>query len=123
MLRSVFIHMKEKGYVAELDFLDNSSSFFWIPPGKSQPISYDSVASIIRKFIPGNRAVENSWDTLYVQPLGSRLATYTGRYHARYTDTAGRVSVFRMVDIGVVVKNAYGWKIVSGQTTVLGNVK
>lgn len=117
MLFDNFKSIKERTYLAELEFLDSSALFFWIPPGQVRPLSYSAVAGIIRKFVPGNRSVENTWDSLHVQPLSKKIASYTGRYQAKYTDTAGRVSQYKMLDMGVAIKRKKGWKIISGQTT------
>jgi hypothetical protein len=113
-----FVMIKEMGYTEELQTLDNSPDFYWIPPRKSMPISYDSVAAILKKFTPGYKSVENVWDTLYIQPLTSEVASYTGRFHSTYTDTSGHVSNFKMMEIGVVAKRNGQWKLVSGQTSV-----
>jgi hypothetical protein len=118
-LYDCFAQMKKEGYSAELYFLDASPDFFWIPPRHSLPVSYDSVAALIKKFLPGNRSVENTWDTLHIQPLSETFATYTGRYRAKYTDTTGRVSEYFMLDVGTVVKRKNGWKIISGQTSAI----
>ncbi len=114
-----FKRIRREGYTAELESLDDSPEFFWITPGKSMPVSYDSVAAIIKKFVPGNRSVVSTWDILLVQPLSSEIATYTGKYHSVYTDTAGKVLEFNLHEIGTVVKRKGVWKLVSGKTSVL----
>ncbi len=119
LLHANFKNIAEKGYMEDLKSLDNSPGFYWIPPGQTMPISYDSVAAIIKKFIPGNRSVVSTWDTLHVQPINKEIATYAGKYHSIYTDTTGKVLEFNMHEIGTVVKRKEGWKIVSGKTSVL----
>ncbi|MEO5906832.1 MAG: hypothetical protein ABIQ11_08900, partial [Saprospiraceae bacterium] len=44
--------IKVKGFLAELEYLDTSSQFFWIPPGYKSPIDYDSVATLIKANAP-----------------------------------------------------------------------
>src|SRR5687768_6760744 len=39
--------VKKDGLTAEFDYLDRSSDFFWVPPGFSVAISYDSIAVIL----------------------------------------------------------------------------
>lgn len=119
LLYGNFERIKAEGYTAELKSLDNSPDFYWIPPRQSMPISYDAVAAIIEKFVQGNRSVVSTWDTLHVQPLSKQIATYTGKYHSVYTDTAGKVLEFDMQEIGTVVKRKEGWKLMSGKTSVL----
>jgi hypothetical protein len=113
-----FTQIKEEGFVGELTSLDHSPYFYWIPPRKTMPISYDSVASILRKFTPGYKSVESIWDTLYIQPISEDIATYTGRFFSTYVDTLGRVSKFEMMEIGVAAKKDGQWKLISGQTSL-----
>jgi len=107
------------GMMAEFGYLDNSSEFFWVPPGYSSWISYDSVAAVLKKNAPAFSSIDNVWVTLRVDPLTREYATYSGTLHTTMTDTAGNVTKASAIETGVVVKRKDGWKLLRGQTSLL----
>jgi hypothetical protein len=107
------------GLKAEFRYLDSSADFFWVPPGYSGAISYDSVATVIRRNAPKYRSVNNSFTSLRIIPLTSRLATYTGTLSSAMTDSLNKVTVFSLVETGVMIKRKEGWKLLHGQTAVV----
>lgn len=117
-LNQYYDDIRAEGLTAEFRYLDNSPEFYWVPPGFSIAISYDSVATILRQNAPLLRKIDNQWDTLRIDPLSHELATYTGRLHSTVTDTAGHVSESSLVETGVLIKRRDGWKLLSGQTSV-----
>ena len=46
-LENYFKDIAKDGLTAEFKYLDNSPDFFWVPPGYSSPLSYDSVRAIL----------------------------------------------------------------------------
>lgn len=111
--------IRKSGLIAEFKYLDNSADFFWVPPAYSASISYDSVASILKQNAPNYKYIDNSFDTLSIIPLSKELATYTGRLHSTMIDTNNKKTSFSLVETGVIIKRTNGWKLLSGQTSVL----
>lgn len=120
-LDNYYNDIRKEGLTAEFKYLDNSADFFWVPPGYSSPISYDSVAAILNKNALLFKSIDNSFDTLNIIPLSKELVTYTGRLHSIMIDTSGQVSTYTMVETGILIKRKDGWKLLSGQTSVVPN--
>ena len=118
-LNNYYNDVKQSGLTAEFKYLDSSSDFFWAPPGYSSAISYDSVARLLRQNAPNFQSITNTFDTLSVIPLSKELATYTGRLQSTMVDTAGKSTTTTLVETGVLIKRTDGWKLLSGQTTVV----
>ena len=118
-LNNYYNDIKQDGLLAELKYLDNSSDFFWVPPGYTTSISYDSVITILKQNAPAFKSIVNTWDTLRIIPITKELATYTGRLHSSMTDTSGAVSEFKLVETGILIKRKDGWKLLSGQTSIM----
>ncbi|MFI5152328.1 MAG: hypothetical protein ACHQET_03285 [Chitinophagales bacterium] len=107
------------GVTAEFKWLDSSADFFWIPPGFKSPLTFDSVALIMRRNAGLFRHIEEKWDLLEIQPLNNEYAVFTGRIISRTTDTANHVQEHQLVETGIMVKRSDGWKIHCGQTSLL----
>ena len=118
-LDNYYNDIRKSGLTAEFKYLDNSSEFFWVPPGYSCSISYDSVTAILKQNAPKYKFIDNSFDTLRIIPLNKELATYTGRLHSTMTDTSDKTMTFSLVETGVLIKRQEGWKLLSGQTSIL----
>lgn len=118
-LNNYYSDIKQQGLMAEFNYLDSSADFFWVPPGYSVALSYDSVAAVLKQNAPKFKSIENSFDTLRIQVISADLATYTGRLHSTMVDTAGNRSTFSLIETGVMVKRINGWKLLSGQTALL----
>jgi SnoaL-like domain len=114
-----FEAVRTDGLTAEFQYLDHSSDFFWVPPGYEKPISYDSVAAVLTLNAPKFVSIENTFDTLRIIPLTPVLATYTAKLRSVMKDTAGKVSSVNLIETGVVIKRKDGWKLLSGQTSLL----
>ena len=114
-----FEAIRKGGMTAEFQYLDHSSDFFWVPPGYQNPISYDSVAAVLTLNAPRFVSVENTFDTLRIIPLTTALATYTAKLRSVMKDTSGNVSSLHLIETGVVIKRSDGWKLLSGQTSLL----
>ena len=82
-------------------------------------ISYDSMAAVLTLNAPKFVSVENTLDTLRIIPLTTALATYTAKLRSVMRDTAGNVSSVNLIETGVVIKRKDGWKLLSGQTSLL----
>jgi len=118
-LNNYYADIKKDGLTAEFRYLDSSSDFFWVPPGFDKPLNYDSVHSILVKSAPFVRSMDNSWEKLSVHPLSRELVNYTGRIRSIFIDTAGNVSNSVLVETGLLIKRNNGWKLLSGQTTIV----
>lgn len=121
MLDNYYNDIRKEGLKAEFKYLDNSKEFFWVPPGYSSPISFDSVATILNQNAPLFKSIHNSFDTLNIILLSKELVSYSGRLKSIMTDTSGTVSTFSMIETGILIKRKDGWKLLSGQTSLLTN--
>jgi len=118
-LHDYYEAIRTGGMRGEFGYLDNSPDFFWVPPGYSSWIAYDSVATVLNSNAPAFRLIENVWDTLRIDPLTRDYATYTGKFHSTMTDTAGNITTVAGIETGVVIKRQDGWKLLRGQTALL----
>ena len=118
-LHNYYTDITRSGLTAEFTYLDSSNEFFWVPPGYSHAISYDSTANFIRRNAPLFSHINNVWDSLRIIPLTKELATYTGKLHSAMTDTSGKTSTFSLIETGLMIKRKDGWKLLNGQTAVL----
>jgi len=112
-------NIRMNGLLGEFKYLDSSASFSWHPPGFSTPISYDSVASIIRANALLFSSIDNHWDSLTVRPLSEVEVEYDGIITSAVFDTSGKFSTFRLRESGLMVKSADGWKLRSGKTDLI----
>src|SRR5512139_1122758 len=119
MLQRYDDEVRANGLLSEFAYLDSSDDFFWVPPGYSLPLSYDSVSTILRRNAGGLRMVDNMRDSLLVIPHSEFLATLTGALTSRIEGTTGNVTTVRLIETGLAVKRPEGWKLLSGQTTVI----
>jgi hypothetical protein len=118
-LHDYFEDISKSGLTAELKYLDNSPDFFWVPPGYGGPINYDSVVHILNRTAPTFKAVNNSFVALTVFPLTEKYATYTATIQSHVSDTMGMKSNYSLLETGVMIKRAGGWKLLNGQTSIL----
>ncbi|HEU5290509.1 MAG TPA: hypothetical protein VFU05_07710 [Cyclobacteriaceae bacterium] len=118
-LENYYSDIRKEGLTAEFKYLDNSQEFFWVPPGYTSPISYDSVAAILKQNAQLFKSIDNSFDTLHIVPLSMYLVTYTGRLRSIMIDTSDQTSAYTMMETGVLIKRKDGWKLLSGQTSLL----
>jgi len=114
-----FDDVRTHGLTAEFRYLDSSENFFWVPPGYASAISYDSVAFVLKQNAPLFRSVENALDTIRIIPLSRELASYTARPQSTMTDTRGKTLIVSLVETGLFIKRAGGWKLHSGQTAII----
>jgi len=108
--------IKENGLKAEFDFLDNSSDFFWVPPGYNAPQSYDQVKNALIENDKAITTIEFKFDTIQIYPLSNFIANYTGIVSGKMIDTAGVLSTFKIIESGALIKRKTGWKLLSGQS-------
>jgi len=118
-LESYLEDIRSGGLMAEFAYLDSSADFFWVPPGYTSALTFDSVATILKANARMFTTIDNRWETLQINPLHNILAAYTGTLKSTTIDTAGNKTDVRMIESGVMVKRADGWKILCGQSRVM----
>jgi len=111
--------IRQDGLTAEFKYLDQSTDFFWVPPGYKSALSYDSVRQILEINAKSFRAIEFNWDTLQVFPLSDKIANYSGIVKGSMIDTSGIRSSVLIIESGTVIKRSDGWKLLSGQSAIL----
>ncbi|WP_411030716.1 hypothetical protein [Spongiimicrobium sp. 3-5] len=107
------------GLSAEFKYLDKSVDFFWVPPGYSSALSYDSVRTILEKNAKAFQSVKLHWDHLQVNPLSNEIVNYSGIVGGVMIDTAGTSLNVSILESGTIIKRKNGWKLLSGQSRVL----
>ena len=120
-LQDYYEDMRTNGMLAEFNWQDSSSDYFWVPPGYSGPISFDSVAKEIRRIALLVKKVDVRWEKLEVLPLTAEYVTYTGRLSSTITDRTGRTTTNRFLETGILVRKQNGWKLLCGQTGKLSD--
>jgi hypothetical protein len=118
-LFNYYADIKKDGLLAEFRYLDSSADFFWVPPGFTGSVSFDSVAAILKKNASLYRSINNAWDTLRVVVVSNEIATYTGKVHSKLTDTSGKVYEAGLIESGTVIKRGDKWKLLCGQTALI----
>ncbi len=118
MLRNYSDDIRSKGLLAEFAYLDSSADFFWVPPGFSSALPFDTVASMIKSNSLLYQSVEISWDTVRITPLTLDLASYTGRLSSITIANSGKVTRGSLVETGLVIRRKSGWKLLCGQTAL-----
>jgi hypothetical protein len=111
--------IKAGGLTAEFKYLDQSNEFFWVPPGYTSALSYDSVRAILENNSKLYLVIDFHWDTLQIFPLTNSIASYSGIVEGTMTDTSGVKSTVRIIESGTVIKSIDGWKLLNGQSAAL----
>ena len=119
MLDNYHDDIRKDGLTAEFKYLDQSTDFFWVPPGYKSTLSYDSVRHILESNAKSFQAIDFNWDTLQVFPLSDNIANYSGIVKGSMIDTSGIKSSVLIIESGTVIKRPDGWKILSGQSALL----
>ena len=107
--------INKDGLTAEFLYLDNSSDFFWVPPGHRSALNYDSVRTILNQNAKSLSTVKFQWDTLQIFPLSDKIANYTGIVNGQMIDTAGIESIVLIIETGTRSDNL-GYKFQFGLT-------
>jgi len=107
------------GLKGEFKYLDDSSDFYWVPPGYESAISYDSVITILKANADNFRIVEYRWDTLQIFPFSNTIANYTGIVNGYMVDTTGVISKMLIIESGTLIKREDGWKLLNGQSALI----
>ncbi len=110
--------VREHGLQAEFSYIDNSEDFFWVPPGATGPLSFDSVLAAITRNAARYRKVNNSFDMLTVKPITRNTALYTGRIRSAVSDTAGHDTLMFLTETGLAVRRGKEWKLLHGHTSL-----
>ena len=118
MLKNYSEDIKNEGLLAEFKYLDSSADFYWIPPGYSDSIAYDSVAALLKRSAPRFQSVNNVYDSLEILPISNTSAMYTATVHSTKTDTSGKTTSHKLFENAMVIKRNDGWKLLCGKTTI-----
>lgn len=121
MLTSYTRDIKQAGIMAEVKYLDSSANFFWIPPGRSKPLSYKDIVAILKQSAVQKKIFDNSFDTLSIIPLSKEIAVYVGQLRSIITDTLGNQKTYKLAEIATVIKQNGQWKLLCGQTSLINN--
>lgn len=111
--------IRESGLLAELKYLDSTSDFYWVPPGYTSAISYDSVFKVLMQNAGNFSLIDNHFELLDIHPINKTVATYSGRLKSLMTDHFGKTDSVLLIESGVMIKRREGWKLLSGQTNII----
>ena len=123
MLSNYHADVARDGLTAEFKYLDQSSDFYWVPPGYKSALNYNAVRTILEQNAKSLRKAIFHWDTLQIFPLSNDLANYTGIVNGFMVDTAGIESNISIIESGTIIKRKDGWKLLSGQSAVLKEIE
>ncbi len=119
MLQDYQAAVREGGLLAEFEFLDSSKDFFWIPPGATAAKDFATVKAEITANAKGLDSISCEWTSLEIHPLTVQIMTYAGKMTAFSISEAGDTSSAKLIESGTLVRRANGWKLLSGQTSVV----
>ena len=108
--------IKQNGLSAEFDYLDNSDDFFWVPPGYTSVIKYDSIKAILLHNDKSIQSISFEFESLEIFPLSPEIANYSGIVKGEMIDTANATSNFKIIESGTLIKRTDGWKLLNGQS-------
>lgn len=109
--------IKNDGLMAEFAFLDSSADFYWIPPGYTSALKYDSIKAIISEIAPGIKSMVNTYHSIQVWPYSATYAGYTAHVKSIGVDTAGNTNNKNLLESGIMIKRSNGWRLLSGHTS------
>ena len=113
--------IQEKGLTAEFDYLYPSDDFFWVPPGYTSALTYDSVKTILEMNAKHFRKVEFHFDTLKIFPITNEMANYSGIVSGTMEDTSMLKTKVAIIESGTIIKRKDGWKLLCGQSANIPN--
>ncbi len=108
----------QNGLVSELWYLDHSSEFFWIPPGYSSSLNYDTIKSIVISNSKTIKVTGINWETINILPLTKTIASYSGIVKCTQKEKSNSVSL-RIIESGTLIKREKHWKFLNGQSRIL----
>ncbi len=111
--------MEQDGLMSELDYLDASEEFFWVPPGFKSALSYDSVIAILEKNAPAIQSMSLRWQYLQIYPLSPEIVDFTGKLENTMVDTANTTTKLVMLETGTLIKRKKGWQLLNGQSRIV----
>lgn len=120
-LTDYYKDIREKGLLAEIMYLDSTADFSWTPPGFTKELPYDTIMDMIWQNAGKFPLVDNSFDSLHIEPLTKTNASYTAVIRSVMTDTSGKKDTFFLKESGILIKRENGWKLLSGKTTIVNN--
>ncbi|MDO5977914.1 hypothetical protein [Flavivirga spongiicola] len=109
----------KSGLVSEFKYLDDSSDFFWVPPGYKETLSYDTIKSILTENSKIIDFIEFSWESIKIYPLTKEIANYSGIVKCVQVDADHNPVTFKIIESGTLIKRKDGWKFLSGQSRSL----
>ncbi|AUP80448.1 hypothetical protein [Flavivirga eckloniae] len=108
--------IKKNGLTSEFKYLDDSSDFFWVPPGYKETLDYDTVKKILIDNSKKVNFIEFSWENIKIYPLTKNIANYSGVVKCVQTVTNHDPLTFKLIESGTLIKREDGWKFLNGQS-------
>ncbi len=119
MFKDFHKDITKNGLMSEFKYLDDSSDFFWVPPGYKKALDFDTVKNILVKNSKTVNFIEFSWESIKIVPLTNEIATYSGVVKCVQVDTAHNPKTFKIIESGTLIKRKDGWKFLNGQSRSL----
>ena len=116
MFNSYHNDVKEQGLLAQLNYLDASEDFYWLPVGYKTPQNYTSLKTIIIESAKNLKSIELEWVQLQITPVTGQFATYSGVVKVAMKDIQDRLSAAYVIETGTLIKRVNEWKLLSGQS-------
>ncbi len=106
----------KNGLASEFKYLDNSSDFFWVPPGYTKTLDYKTIKDILIENAKLINFIEFSWESVQIFPLTNEIANYSGVVKCVQVDTNHNPMTFKVIESGTLIKREDGWKFLNGQS-------
>ena len=106
----------KNGLTSEFKYLDTSPDFFWVPPGYTETLDYDTIKKILTDNSKDINFIEFSWEKINIYPLTKNIATYSGVVKCVQVDVNNNPMTFKLIESGTLIKRKDGWKFLSGQS-------
>lgn len=113
----------KNGLTSEFKYLDESSDFFWVPPGYEKVLDYDTIKKILIENSKAINFIEFSWESIKIFPLTNKIANYSGIAKCVQVDINNNPITFKIIESGTLIKRKDGWKFLNGQSRNLFKTK
>ncbi|WP_303318090.1 hypothetical protein Q4Q34_11860 [Flavivirga abyssicola] len=119
MFDSFHKDITENGLESEFKYLDDSSDFFWVPPGYKETLDYDAIKNILIENSKVVNFIEFTWESIKIVPLTNEIANYSGIIKCVQVDKDLNPVTFKIIESGTLIKRKGGWKFLNGQSRIL----
>ena len=112
MADSIAKDISAKGPVIWLRYFENTPDFFMAADGQLAFPNFDTATNFINhtliKIMP---KIQLRWTNIRIDPLSTKLASFSAVYHEDITDPAGKTTAYDGYFTGIAHQTSQGWKL------------